>query len=96
MPKGTKLPADVSFELLPDEKSAKSDYKATLFRGEKELQSENTVLGTLRMPADLALAITNTKAIATLRVSDDGMMAVTMKHPKSGEVHSIEVSLVDK
>lgn len=93
--RGTKLPAEVKFEILP-EQSAKADYKALLYRGDVETAKGNTFLGTLRMTADQSLVITKTKVVATLKVSADGIMSVTMQHPRTQQIHSVEVSLVDK
>ncbi len=95
MARGTKLPAEVKFEILP-EQSAKADYKALLYRGDNDKAAGNTFLGTLRMTADQSLVITKTKVVVTLKVSADGIMSVTMQHPRTQQVHSVEVSLVDK
>ncbi len=94
LPRGTRLPAEVKFDILP-EQSAKADYKALLFRGDSDKQASNTFLGTLRMTADQSLVITKTKVVATLKVSADGIMSVAMQHPRTQQMHSVEVSLVD-
>ncbi len=93
--RGTKLPAEAKFDILP-EQSAKADYKALLYRGDSDKAAGNTFLGTLRMTADQSLVITKTKVTVTLKVSADGIMSVTMQHPRTQQIHSVEVSLVDK
>lgn len=95
LPRGSRLPAEAQFEIAP-EPGAKTEYKGMLYRGDAETTAENTFLGAARMPADQALALTKTKVTATLRVTVDGLLSVSMQHPRTGQTHSVEVSLVER
>jgi hypothetical protein len=66
---------------------------ASLYRGESPKPEENELLGQVKLPSTVALALTKTKAALTLKVSADGLLSVSLKHPLTDEVQTLNVQI---
>jgi molecular chaperone DnaK len=95
LPRGAPLPADkeltVSSEIHPDGPR----FRIVLCSGESPKGSDNTPLGEVQLPSNLALAFAKTPAKVTIAVSADGLLHVTARHPMTGEVRELRVGLAD-
>ena len=92
LPRGQTLPAQKEFEVACPADS-EAEYRVSLFRGESSSTDENEMIGEITLAGNLALAIAKTKAPATLTISADGLMNVSLKHPLTGKIEDISVVL---
>lgn len=92
LPRGARLPASAELDITSDTTSD-LEYRVTLYRGEQEAAAQNTLIGTVRLPSSHALALSGTRAKATVEINDEGMLAVKVKHPMTGQIQQMEVSI---
>ncbi|MCC6808879.1 MAG: Hsp70 family protein [Deltaproteobacteria bacterium] len=90
--RGKPLPAEATFDIETSAGKTK-EFVASLYRGDASKPEENELLGQVKLPSTIALALTKTKATLTLKVSEDGLMSVTLKHPLTDEVQTLSVAL---
>lgn len=94
VPRGEPLPTSKEFGIVTTQGTDMS-YRAILLRGEAQRAEDNEILGELRLPSNLALAITRTEAPVALHVSADGLMTASARHPMTGLRHEIAIQLGD-
>jgi molecular chaperone DnaK len=92
LPRGKPLSAEALFEIETTAGKTK-EFAASLYRGESDKAEENELLGQVKLPSSMAMALTKTKAPLTLKVSEDGLLSVTLKHPLTDEVQTLSVAL---
>jgi molecular chaperone DnaK len=92
VPRGSPLPAEKTFGVSAST-DGETEFRVILYRGEAEVAEENEVLGELRIPGSLALAVSRTEAPVTLSVSVDGILSVVIQHPLSKTRERLELSL---
>jgi len=90
--RGTPLPTRTKFEIEASV-DVEAEYSCTLYRGEHDRLRDNELLGTVRLPSELAEAIAGARATVVVEVSADGLLTLAMRHPHSGEVNSLQLSL---
>lgn len=89
--RGTALPAETTVEIETHQQS--KEFIASLYRGESATMEENESLGQIRMPSSFALVVSKTKASIIVKVTADGLLVVSMKHPLTEEVKQLKVTL---
>ena len=94
LPRGTKLPAQMEFEIASTPGKTK-EYVAALYRGEQTVSKELELLGQVRVPSSFALEIAKSKATLTLSVSSDGILSLAILQAVTGARQTLEVSLVE-
>jgi molecular chaperone DnaK len=92
--RGTRLPANKQFEVTAPGGAA--EIKVVLCRGEDLMLAQNTMLGVMRLPGNKnGDPAAKQKAVVTLQVSAEGILSASVRHPVSGQVQELEVSLVE-
>jgi molecular chaperone DnaK len=90
--RGQRLPARTKFEIEP-RVGEDAEFSVTLYRGDHPALRDNELLGTVRLPSSLSEAIEGTTAIVVVDVSADGLLTLAMRHPVTGEVNSLQLSM---
>ncbi len=88
--RGAPLPAKREFALVTGNDQT---FRLALLRGEGALTPDNELLGEIRLPSSLALAVSRTQAPATLTISAEGLMTVSVVHPLTQKVEELRVVL---
>ena len=92
LPRGVRLPASAELDIASDTGND-LEYRMTLYRGEHETATQNTLIGTVRLPSSHALALAGTRAKAKVQVNAEGILSVTVQHPMTGQTQQMEVSI---
>jgi molecular chaperone DnaK (HSP70) len=90
--RGVRLPAHHEFEVSLSS-DAQTGTRISLYRGEHPTVADNTFLGSLAFPP---VAISGSAPLAArvkLEVSGDGILSVSMRHPLTGDLRSLELLL---
>jgi molecular chaperone DnaK len=95
LPRGARLPAGSHFEVAPEGRPG-ALTSVLFYRGEADAADENTFLGSIRFAPIASSAAANMKIKVTVNVSADGFLSVSARHPLTGEVKELEVSLVEE
>jgi len=94
LPRGARLPAGTHVEVSPQGRSS-APMSVQLYRGEAERADENTFLGAIRFAPIASSAAVTAKVKVTVNVAADGLLSVSARHPLTGEVKELDVSLVE-
>lgn len=97
LPRGRALPAGTLFEveMSAPEGEEPPQYVVSLCRGESSRAADNEPLGDVRVPGSLELAEARTMASVGIRVTADGLLQATLRHPVTGEVNKLDLRMQD-
>ncbi|MBI3180434.1 MAG: Hsp70 family protein, partial [Deltaproteobacteria bacterium] len=88
--RGVRLPVETEFEVPAGEGA---QIRVRLYRGDAELVDGNTFLAALVFPPVASSAAARARAQVKVRISGDGLMSVVARHPITGEVRELGISL---
>ncbi len=88
--RGVRLPVETEFEVPPSEGA---QIRIRLYRGDAERVDGNTFLAAIVFPPVASSAALSARAKVKVRISGDGLMSVVARHPVTGEVRELGVSL---
>lgn len=96
LPRGTPLPARVEIQVTSTQGADGAQrFRAALVSGEESQAARNTTVGEIVLPSTLALALTKTTAPVEIKVSEDGLLTASAKHPLTHETQVLEVALAE-
>jgi molecular chaperone DnaK len=90
LPRGAPLPAKKDFTVTT---GADQAFHVSLYRGEGATIAENELLGEIRLPSNLALAVSRTAAQVTLEITTEGLMTVSAVHPLTSKREELRIVL---
>ncbi len=90
LPAGAPLPASKEFTITT---GPSQEFRVTLYRGEGASTTENELLGELKMPSSLSLAVTKTPAKVTVTVDQDGLLTAKVEHPLTKKTETVSLTL---
>ena len=90
--RGIRLPAEKRFD-VPLNPSPQGETRVVLYRGEANNASDNTLLGTMRLPGT-SHELESPKASVMLSISADGLLNIHALHPTLGDTGNLDVLLL--